>query len=173
MKHFFYSLCFAALLGLYLLPSTAYAQVPEKISYQGMLLNEIGQNLNDGTYRVTFRFYDEENGGREVWKEVQEVSVEDGLFSVFLGDEEDLAIPFDEMYWLSIEVAQGGKSGRTALSAAPYTPETPRETATPTISLRTRATAGMRSTTTSFASTSTTETPLPALWMSRRATSTP
>ncbi len=97
----------------------ALAQVPARISYQGLLLDE-GQTLSDGAYRVTFRLYADEETGPALWSETQTVSLQDGLLSTLLGAETALNLPFDRPYFLSVEVEGQPESERMALSAAPY-----------------------------------------------------
>ena len=41
---------------------SALAQVPNRISYQGLVLDQNQATLADGTYAVTFRLYTEEDG---------------------------------------------------------------------------------------------------------------
>lgn len=113
----------ATLIGLMVagIFQSAQAQVPARIAYQGLFLNEAGgATLPDGAYTVTFRLYDEERQGTLVWEERRTLDVNKGLFSLFLGEQTALDLPFDEPYWLSIEVDGQTESARMPLAAAPY-----------------------------------------------------
>ncbi|MBC8003339.1 MAG: tail fiber domain-containing protein [Opitutaceae bacterium] len=80
-----------ALLGA---PQAARAQTaaqspPEKMSYQGFLVDQNGTplgNLNPVNYVVVFRIYTTATAGTSLWSEQQTVTVDKGNFSVVLGD---------------------------------------------------------------------------------------
>ena len=103
-----------------ILPS-AQAQVPERISYQGLVLDQNQAALEDGAYRVTFRLYAGDDAtGPVLWSETQTVSVEGGLISTMIGAERALDLPFDEPYALTIQLEGQPESGRMALSSSAY-----------------------------------------------------
>jgi hypothetical protein len=106
-----------ALIGLF---QSARAQVPARISFQGLTLDQHGQTLPDGHYQVTFRLFDNPDSGDPLWSETQSVNVHDGLLSTLVGLERALTLPFDKPYFLSLEVDGQPESQRIALSAAPY-----------------------------------------------------
>ncbi|RMG62207.1 MAG: hypothetical protein D6715_12485, partial [Calditrichaeota bacterium] len=63
--------------GIYLLvlvPGILFAQAPRQLSYQGMLTDAEG-NPVDGTRNMTFRIYDADVGGNELWEESHEMVV--------------------------------------------------------------------------------------------------
>lgn len=61
------------------------ATVPEVMNYQGILKDADGNPLN-GTHTMTFRIYDEPEGGNNLWEETHaDVTVRDGHFNVLLG----------------------------------------------------------------------------------------
>ena len=98
-----------------------FAQVPDIISYQGILKNTDGSLVSDGTYSITFKIYESETGSTEIWSEIQSVSISDGLVNVNLGDVTALNISFDTQYWLGITIAGGTElSPRTKLTSVPY-----------------------------------------------------
>ena len=81
--------------------------IPHLINYQGMLTDDGGNPLNT-PQNLTFRIYNVESGGGWLWGETQNnVPVEEGLFSVILGSVDPIDLPFDEDYWLEIEVGLG------------------------------------------------------------------
>ena len=121
MKRFVTILFLAAFLVLTGSLSTAQAQVPARISYQGLVLDQNQAALADGAYRVTFRLYaDEDAPGQALWSETQTVSVEGGLLSTMIGAERALNLPFDQPYFLSVEIEGQPESQRMALSSAAY-----------------------------------------------------
>lgn len=75
------------------LPLPAWGQAnprpPEWMSYQGFLADANGASLGDPdpkNYDVIFRIYAAENGGDLLWAEQQTITVDQGHFSVLLGE---------------------------------------------------------------------------------------
>ncbi len=67
--------------------STAFAQAPQIISYQGRLSDAAGDPVTDGSYILRFTIYGEAAGGAELWtSDFREVPVDNGLFTYALGD---------------------------------------------------------------------------------------
>lgn len=60
------------------------AQVPQQIAYQGRLAN--GTNLVNGTVGLSLRLFNVPAGGTSVYEDSNSVTVADGLYSTFLGD---------------------------------------------------------------------------------------
>lgn len=78
------------------------------ISFQGRLAEpDTGKPHPDGPYFVLFMIYDAETDGTILWQETQEVTVEAGLFSVYLGTVTpfpgDLLTNGDR--WLAVQVS--------------------------------------------------------------------
>lgn len=65
--------------------SLAWAQAPARIGYQGKLLTSSG-TPESGAHQLTFSIYDQGTGGSQLWSEAQTVTLNDGLYSVSLGD---------------------------------------------------------------------------------------
>ena len=104
-----------------LLASAAFAAVPKTLSYQGMLRDNDGNIVPDGTYDAVFRIYAVATGGTVRWSEPDTVLVTDGVFSTILGDLYAINLAFDRQYWLSIEIeATGELSPRIELTSSPY-----------------------------------------------------
>ncbi len=55
---------------------TADGGAPAQLNYQGLLLDDAGQPVPDGSYTLTFALYDVEAGGTALWAETQAVSVD-------------------------------------------------------------------------------------------------
>ncbi|MDA7520715.1 tail fiber domain-containing protein [bacterium] len=67
----------------------ADANPPERMTYQGYLVDGNGAPLGDSVpanYDVVFRIYNVKQGGTSVWAEQQTVTVDNGYFSVLLGE---------------------------------------------------------------------------------------
>ena len=107
------------------LAPAARAQVPQLISYQGVLTD--GANLvPDGLYDITFRLYGGAVGGAVLHDETHfGVSVSKGGFSVLIGSVifDPLVLPFTIPYWLEIQVAPDPLplTPRIQLASSPYT----------------------------------------------------
>ncbi|RMD85782.1 MAG: hypothetical protein D6813_15790, partial [Calditrichaeota bacterium] len=80
----------------------AQAQIPQTMSYQGVLTDADGNPVADGSVSLTFKLYDVATGGTALWEETQQVTTANGLFNVILGSTNPLNLPFDKPYWLGI-----------------------------------------------------------------------
>lgn len=68
-----------------MLASTAQAEVPNLLNYQGRLTDPVGDTVPNGNYSVTFRIYDDSLAGSILWEEGGLVTVQRGLFGTLLG----------------------------------------------------------------------------------------
>ena len=73
----------------------ASAQVPEKLSYQGLLTKPSGDPVSDGDYTLLFRLYAAPKEGDPLWSETQKLTVIGGIVTAILGDVTPLELPFD------------------------------------------------------------------------------
>jgi len=97
------------------------AQIPQTISYQGVLTDGAGLPVPDGSYAIMFNIYTAASGGSDIWSEIKTVQVAGGIFSVVLGDQSPLTIAFDEQYWLGISVDGGNEyAPRRPFTASAY-----------------------------------------------------
>ena len=109
------------LFSLVLFPHFTSGQIPQTISYQGVLTNVNGTPVVDGSYSLTFKLYDVPINGDSLWQETQNVQVTSGLFNVILGSVTPLNLPFDKQYWMGIAIGSGSElTPRIALTASPY-----------------------------------------------------
>jgi hypothetical protein len=103
-----------------LLPVISEGQIPQQISFQGVLTDDAGNAL-DGDQILTFKLYDSESSSSILWQEIQTVPVEEGLFNAILGSVTPLNLAFDQVYWLGVTVgASGTELPRVQLTAAAY-----------------------------------------------------
>ncbi len=121
MKH---ALLFAVITTIVFCTSL-YAQVPNKLSYQGLLTNSSGVPVIDGSYNLKFDLYNLSSGGTNRYTETQtSVPVEHGTFSVIINSPSSL---FSESLWVQVTALSGpGISSqmvfapRAELTTAPY-----------------------------------------------------
>ncbi|BDQ03413.1 hypothetical protein [Ignavibacterium sp.] len=99
-----------------------YSQsIPQTINFQGVLKDASGNIVSNGDYNVTFKIYNAETGGTELWTETKLVNVVDGIFSTQLGTVTPITLPFDAAYWLGITVGSGSElTPRVPFSSVPY-----------------------------------------------------
>ena len=93
-------------LSLVLLSTTALAEVPGLMNYQGTLTDGDGVAL-DTTVSMTFSIYTDSVGGSQVWTETQlAVAVGSGLFNVLLGSVNRIpdTVFKDPERWLGVQV---------------------------------------------------------------------
>jgi len=97
--------------------------IPQTIQYQGKLTDMTGIGEND-TLDMTFKIYDSETEGTELWAETHaganRVPVIHGLFDVTLGEMVIIDLPFDVQYWLEMDISGVILVPRMPLTASPY-----------------------------------------------------
>lgn len=87
-----------------MLVTSAFAQVPHYINYQGKITDAQDHDLS-GNYQMMFNIYTLATGGTAVWMENHtSVDVSHGLFNVLLGALTPLNLPFDQDYYLGIKI---------------------------------------------------------------------
>ena len=80
-----HGLTYLLLLSSVLCPlSSAHAQAPQLINYQGRLLN--GTNLVNGAVGLSLRLFNVSAGGASLYEDSNTVTVVDGLYATFIGD---------------------------------------------------------------------------------------
>lgn len=94
---------FIVALMLFTIPLIGNAQVPETINYQGYLTDSSGEPV-DGMVGMVFSIYDVDSGGFPLWSEMQNVIVSSGVYSVNLGENEPVILPFNTQYYLGVTV---------------------------------------------------------------------
>jgi len=104
-----------------LVASTALAFAPPATTFQGRLTDPGGGYISDGTYNVTFRIYTQSGGGAPIWSSARQVTTAGGVFSVILGLNNPLNLPFDQLYWVGVQYeAEPEMAPRVPLTATPY-----------------------------------------------------
>lgn len=103
--------------------SSAFADVPRTVNFQGRLTDSSGKFVPDGSYSLTFRIYTDSTGGSEKWQEAQTVSISKGLFNVILGSVNPIpdSIFNSPNTWLGIQVESDAEMiPRSRLSSFGY-----------------------------------------------------
>ncbi len=109
-------LCFATI-------SSVFAQVPRQISYQGVIVDNLGAPIADGNHVITIKFYDASTGGPVLYSEPIAATSVKGLFNVILGVQSPIppSLTFNSQYFIGISVDGGPElSPRTAMTTVPY-----------------------------------------------------
>jgi hypothetical protein len=106
------------------------------MAYQGFLAID-GHPAEDPSATLTFRVFDSESGGTELWLETQSgLSISGGVFSVILGASVSLSpVSFEGPRWLSVAVGDASApqlDPRTPFTAVPYSMATRGIRVTPT-----------------------------------------
>jgi len=110
--------------ALMCLPGVVDAQIPNTISYQGILTNAAVPPVivPDGNYNLIFNLYAVSAGGSAFWTETRSnVPVVEGRFYAELGSVTPLTgVSFGAPYFLGITVNSGAELPRIALTASAY-----------------------------------------------------
>ena len=98
-----------------------YAQIPKVINYQGVLTDNGGMVVADGSYELTLKLHTDPVMDSPVWECVETVTVTKGIFNAALGASCSLTLDFDQQYYLGISVEGGAElTPRTPLTSAAY-----------------------------------------------------
>ncbi len=121
MKSTFNTLLFTFMVLFCAFTMDATAQIPKTINYQGALALPNNEPVPDAQYNVTFRMYDSETNGNELWAEQQTVVTFQGVFDAILGNKTLLNLAFDKPYWLSVQIeGQQEMTPRVPLVSVPF-----------------------------------------------------
>ncbi|MBI4657223.1 MAG: hypothetical protein HY746_10855, partial [Elusimicrobia bacterium] len=102
--------------------STYLNAAPPYLNYQGRLVDSIGNPLA-GTYSITFRIFDVSTGGSALWTEIQNITLDNGIFNAALGTVTALpsSVFSADSRYLEIQIgADSPMTPRTRLLSAPY-----------------------------------------------------
>ncbi|MGC9316167.1 MAG: hypothetical protein ACP5G4_11170, partial [bacterium] len=90
------------------------------MNYQGKLTDPAGVAIT-GDHAIVFRIYDSETGGTMLWSEAHPaVTLSNGLFDVILGEVSAMSLPFDNEYWIEIEIDGETLAPREKLASVAY-----------------------------------------------------
>lgn len=115
--------CISVICGIILFAGYHFASgaIPRLINYQGKLTDHAGDPVQDGSYSLTFKIYDDSTGGSPLWSETQSgVMVTNGIFSIVLGDTTPINLSFDADYWLEVMVGAETITPRRQLTSVGY-----------------------------------------------------
>lgn len=107
-------------LFLVVLATGLYAQAT--LSVQGVLTKSDGTAVDDGTYSLKFRLFDDSTGGVQVHTETITVETIGGVYSTILGKNSSspLTASFNKIYYLSVVAGSTELLPRPQLTHAPY-----------------------------------------------------
>lgn len=108
------------LASILLLSSFIYSQT---LSIQGVMRDQLGNTVNDGSYSINFSLHDAVTDGNQLWSEtISDVNVKFGVYSVDLGAVNSMAnLSFTSDTWLGIAInGQSEISTRIKLGNSPY-----------------------------------------------------
>ncbi len=77
--------------------------IPNLISLDGFLTDSSGDALS-GDYDFVFKLYDVSSGGAALWTETQTLTVSSGKLTALLGSVTALNLPFDQDYYLEVQI---------------------------------------------------------------------
>ncbi len=97
----------------------AQPAIPHKISYQGVLTNAAGVPL-EGAQSVTFSLFGQETGGVAIWTEEAQVTCNQGVFDVLLGNNTPIDVQFNGPVWLQITLGGEALLPRTPMASVPF-----------------------------------------------------
>ena len=107
--------------------SLIFADVGGTISLQGVLRDPNGTTVTDGSYSLTIKLYEtSDQVGGEVYSEVVDAAIQNGVFSIELGATVTSSaaldlVPFNTTYYVGITVEDGLEmTPRTKLTVSPY-----------------------------------------------------
>ncbi len=106
-----------------LFQTSVYAQqAATVISYQGLIQGKNGLSVKDSIYPISISIWTDASGGTELWQDVFQTSVRNGIFNIMIGSQ--LPLPassdMDRPLWLAVNV--GGSMDvvpRSRLSIVP------------------------------------------------------
>jgi hypothetical protein len=85
------------------LQADVITSVPRTMTYQGILKDGDGEPIPDSFFDVTFRLFNVESGGSQLWSQLINIGTDaSGLFTAELTN---LNLPFDQAYWLEMQIA--------------------------------------------------------------------
>lgn len=103
-----------------MLPFFLFAEIPQTISWQGVL-TDAEDNFLNGNYDITVKLYDAYTDGTELWSETHnDLEIDNGLTNIILGSITPFDLPFNNQYWLEITVGSNAPLNRIALNSTPY-----------------------------------------------------
>ncbi len=103
--------------------SLSFFSFSQTITTQGVLRDDQGYSVDDGTYDMTFTIYDAETGGNQVWQTQKTVQVTNGVYNAILGSAQDPLnmLDSDKGYWLGVKIGTDQEmTPRLKLNLSPY-----------------------------------------------------
>ena len=109
------------LILVYSIAGIAQGDIPHLLNFQGYLVD--GQGPVTGEYEATFSIYDAPTGGSPIWSESNSLAVENGLYSLNLGETNPIDVSVFEGgdRWIGVQIAgQPEMAPRYKQTSVPY-----------------------------------------------------
>ena len=104
-------------LTLILCVSLVYAAIPDSMNIHGKLLNNGGSPL-EGTFDITFRFYDDPSAGSVLYSDLQTITTDSGGIFTTLLPEVDV-VDWDQNTWMELVIEGEVLSPRINTTSVP------------------------------------------------------
>ena len=104
-------------LTLILCVSLVYAAIPDSMNIHGKLLNNGGSPL-EGTFDITFRFYDDPSAGSVLYSDLQTITTDSGGIFTTLLPEVDV-VDWDQDTWMELAIEGEVLSPRINTTSVP------------------------------------------------------
>jgi hypothetical protein len=114
--------CLITIVATIVFATPAWAEAPSFFPVQGFLTAKDGAPI-DKEVSVLFAIYGAAQGGQKYWDEIQDVTPQDGHFTVFLGFVNPLDLSFfidHGSLWLGITVGEDSEMQRIFLGSVPF-----------------------------------------------------
>lgn len=111
------------LLAAVIIVSSAKAQVPRTMSYQGLIVSASGVPISDDAHVLKVTIYDAPTGGQSLYTESIPTTTTRGLVNLIIGSATGIptTVDFSKSYWMGISIDGGAElTPRTVLSSVPY-----------------------------------------------------
>ncbi len=108
-------------LAIFALSTSAFAQVPNLIGYQGRLLKADG-TPEIGSKSFAFSLFSADSGGTAIWSETQTLALSDGYYATMLGSTQplDSTVLDGRLLYLELSIDGTALSPRQQVASVPY-----------------------------------------------------
>ncbi len=111
-----------AALAAVIASAPATAAVPTTVGFTARLVDDKTDKALTGSHHISFELFDAETGGRSMWQEGRDVTVDDGLLFTDLGQTRPLdpAVFDGRKLWLAVTLDDATMEPRIAIESVPY-----------------------------------------------------
>ncbi|NQU87525.1 MAG: collagen-like protein, partial [Mariniphaga sp.] len=121
MKKNYFSRFMYIMIILMCISFLGFSQIPKTPTLQMLLTDNNGDPVANGNYSITVSLYDFAAAVIPVWTEIQQVSVQDGLLNLIMGETAAINIKFDRQFYVGVKIgADNELQPRLPLNPATY-----------------------------------------------------